>query len=201
MNLFSDCAAASGNLPKLTNSSPPGFRLLRLVAWFLIPVASCTAAPHDLDQPFGSGVGASSVSFAGLSSKVDALAVQSDGKIILAGTLQSTATSRGLVLARLLANGTLDTSFGSGGVTGFIPTETNAVECAAVIVQPDGKILVGGSRFTSSTGWDYQLVRYLASGQIDTGFGSSGFVLVNSTSSAGCKRACSVQVAPLPVKT
>jgi hypothetical protein len=103
-------------------SSNPGLhsaKLWRRLAWLFLPLANAAAAPHDLDQPFGGGVGAS---------------------------------SRGLVLARLLANGTLDTSFGSGGFTGFIPTDTNAVECAAVIVQPDGKILSAGFAGTANAG-------------------------------------------------
>ena len=71
---------------------------------------------------------------------VNAMALQSDGKIIIGGafvTVGSAATAR-LYIARLNADGSLDTAFD--------PKADSAVN--AIVVQPDGKILVGGA-FTS----------------------------------------------------
>jgi uncharacterized delta-60 repeat protein len=90
-------------------------------------------------------------------------------------------------VARFNANGTLDTSFGTGGQASaefFAPPMQGAQEFArAVLVQPDGKILVAGSarqgqiRFAPIQG---ALARFNVNGTLDTSFGTGGKILSSS---------------------
>jgi uncharacterized delta-60 repeat protein len=100
----------------------------------------------------------------GFNSQVYVMAMQSDGKIIAAGNFtnyNSPANSQ-FRIVRLLSNGSRDTSFNIGrGADGIIET---------VLIQPDGKILVGG-RFTTFDGnLTPKLVRLNSDGSIDTTF-------------------------------
>ncbi len=101
---------------------------------------------------------------------------QSDGKLlILSRTLQPTGSGiYEVLLARLNADGTTDTSFGVNGVVetivGTPGSTTNLAQDMQVL--PDGKILVAGHR--SALGRDVFLIRYLQSGTVDASFGSGG---------------------------
>jgi uncharacterized delta-60 repeat protein len=142
-----------------------------------------------LDTTFGSG-GQASAGFVG-GEGLQGIALQPDGKIIWVGSQNTPGfTPFGtfeFAVARFNANGTLDTSFGSGGqasVEFFAPPMQGAQEFArAVLVQPDGKILVAGSarqgqiRFAPIQG---ALARFNANGTLDTSFGTGGTVLSNS---------------------
>ncbi len=103
----------------------------------------------------------------------NALAIQPDGKIILAGGSLNANFDFGLV--RYNANGTLDGSFGAGGK---VMTDLRGAEDwgAAVLRQPDGKIIVAGHS-SNGANTDFALVRYNgADGSLDTSFGSGGKV-------------------------
>jgi uncharacterized delta-60 repeat protein len=142
-----------------------------------------------LDTTFGSG-GLASTGFAGGESGTG-VALQPDGKIIWVGSQGNPSFPAGgtfsFAVARFTANGTLDTSFGTGGqasVEFFAPPMQGAQEFArAVLVQPDGKILVAGSarqgqiRFAPIQG---ALARFNANGTLDTSFGTGGKILSSS---------------------
>ncbi|GAB3862089.1 hypothetical protein GCM10028822_42420 [Hymenobacter terrigena] len=103
---------------------------------------------------------------------ISALAVQPDGKILL-GSEHGLSFYNGVPvqgLVRLNADGSLDTSFSSGGAgwQGYI---------RSLAVQPDGKILVGGSLYASFNGQPtHGLIRLLPSGALDTSFNTgTGF--------------------------
>ena len=108
-----------------------------------------------------------------------AVAIQPDGKIVVAG--QSTdatgAAMNGIVAERFTASGSPDGSFGSGGIARAL-TGDSAAAGDAVVRQPDGKIVVGGSgTITSGTDAGYQgaaLVRFNSNGSLDGGFASGG---------------------------
>jgi uncharacterized delta-60 repeat protein len=142
-----------------------------------------------LDTTFGAG-GLASTGFTG-GEGLEGIALQPDGKIIWVGSQNTPGfTPFGtfeFAVARFNANGSLDTSFGSGGrasVEFFAPPMEGAQEFAhAVLVQPDGKILVAGSarqgqiRFAPIQG---ALARFNANGTLDTSFGTGGTVLSSS---------------------
>jgi uncharacterized delta-60 repeat protein len=106
---------------------------------------------------------------------------------------EGTASNGGAAFAviRFNANGTVDQTFGTGGVA--TATFGNAVQSAqAVLVQPDGKILVGGQvLFGGRPPRDIGgLARFNSNGSIDTTFGSGGQEPVpNSNSRRGRRRA------------
>jgi uncharacterized delta-60 repeat protein len=97
--------------------------------------------------------------------------LQADGKLVVVGPEKAaTAVPLNLAVTRLNNNGTVDTSFGTDGVTvTTLNTATNSA--GAVTLQPDGKILVAGS---SAGGFQMGVVRYLPGGQADPTFGSAG---------------------------
>ncbi len=102
------------------------------------------------------------------------LAMQADGKVVLVGTTYNYQNSD-IVVVRYNADGSLDTGFGTGGqvITTFGGMTNNA---NSVVIQPDGKILLGGSTATGASGVDFALVRYNPDGSLDTGFGTGGKV-------------------------
>jgi len=97
--------------------------------------------------------------------------VQSDNKILVGGAFTSWATSGGSVsingLARLNANGTLDTTFNTALGTGI-----NTGQVSAIAVQSDGSIIFGGY-FTSFNGTTCEIARISSSGTFDTSFNTN----------------------------
>ncbi|HEY9662966.1 MAG TPA: DUF4347 domain-containing protein, partial [Allocoleopsis sp.] len=86
---------------------------------------------------------------------------QADGKVVVVGVSDTTFD-----LARYNSDGTLDTSFGSGGKTS-IPSSGSSVFDAAVTLQTDGKIVAVGNG---------TIARYNINGTLDNTFGTSGIV-------------------------
>lgn len=129
----------------------------------LVAAPAASAAPGDLDPSFGSG-GSVRLLTSEEKAAIRSVAVQPDSKIVLAG---GEVPGNAIVL-RLLPNGELDPSFGTGGkVTTVVP---GGCEARAVAIQPDGKIVVAGSANGALT-FDFFIARYLPSGAPDPGFG------------------------------
>jgi uncharacterized delta-60 repeat protein len=109
-----------------------------------------------------------------------AVAVQHDGKIVVAGTTESETSGQDFALVRYTADGALDASFGEGGVvvTSFTDDSDTAY---ALVLQDDGKIVVGGgaNQGSSSSGTDFALARYLEDGRLDESFGTAGKVVTS----------------------
>ena len=132
--------------------------------------------------------------------------VLSGGKILVAGAsgqTQSSGAARLLVaVLRYNSNGTLDTSFGTGGSVRTALGGDHG-EGDAIAVQADGKIVVAASIFSSDfTGKGIALVRYTALGALDTTFGGGGNGIVTAPiigdASDTTAAALAVQPAPLP---
>lgn len=130
------------------------------------------AAAGDLDTTF-SADGKLRTTFGVKSELATDVAIQPDGKIVVAGhTFNGVETD--FALARYLSDGQLDTSFSGDGkqVTDIAGRNDNAY---AVAIQSDGKIVVAGE--TGGGGvTDFALVRYLSDGQLDTTFSGDGKV-------------------------
>jgi uncharacterized delta-60 repeat protein len=102
------------------------------------------------------------------------LMIQPDGMILVAG-FSFNGSNDDFALVRYNSNGSLDTDFGVGGkVTTGIGSSDE--ESSSLALQPDGKIVVGGSSYNSSTDYDFALIRYNSNGSLDTGFGNGGKV-------------------------
>jgi uncharacterized delta-60 repeat protein len=144
----------------------------------------------SLDTSFGSG-GKVTTDFGSNQAPGLAVALQSDGKIVVAGLTQTNDSN--FALARYDTNGTLDTSFGSGGkvTTDFSGSEDQAF---AVAIQSDGKIIAAGHSFSSSTSADFALARYNTDGALDTSFGAGGKVTTDFSGSADNAHAVAIQL-------
>ncbi len=131
------------------------------LAW-AAPTDPAGASPGAVDQGFGNG-GVVQTDVSGLDIGVDVL-VQPDGKAITIGFADDIG-----VLLRHRPDGTLDPTFGVGGVVRTAPGSFPA----AGVLQPDGKIVVVGSNLELD---DVLVFRYLPSGAPDPSFGTGGVV-------------------------
>src|SRR5262249_13282425 len=132
----------------------------------------------SLDTSFGDG-GIVTTTFPEGSYAFD-VALQSDGKIVAAGTVfvdfnPGESSNTDFALARYNPDGTPDATFGNGGQvsTDFVGMEDDAF---SVLIQPDGKIIAVGSANDPATFYDFAAVRYLSDGTVDTTFGVAGKV-------------------------
>ncbi len=125
----------------------------------------------SLDNTFGTG--GKVISPIGSSDDVgQAIALQPDGKIVVAGTCWN-GSDGDLCVARLEANGATDYGFGFGGKV-VTPFGSSYDYGYAIALQPDGKIVVAGACSTTASGYNFCLVRYRAIGALDPGFGPVG---------------------------
>jgi uncharacterized delta-60 repeat protein len=131
-----------------------------------------------LDQSFN-GTGKIVITPSVGNALVRSVVVQPDGKTVLAG-VGSNGLNFDIILARLNADGTLDEGFAAAGL--LVKTVGPAHDQAyGVAIQADGKIVVGGYYNTPSSA-DTVVLRFLANGDPDPGFGVNG-VAIHSFSS------------------
>ncbi|MBI5778897.1 MAG: hypothetical protein HZA49_05520 [Planctomycetes bacterium] len=109
-----------------------------------------------------------------------ALALQADGKMVVAGNAWNGANDN-FTLARYNTNGSLDTTFDTDGI---VTTTIGSSDCyaQAITLQADGKILVAGYAYNGADN-DFALARYTITGTLDTTFGISGVVTTTIGSS------------------
>ncbi len=153
----------------------------KIGANFVIALAQYTSSGAP-DSTFGSG-GIVTTPVGSLDADAAALAVQTGGKIVVAGLAGSAASQIwDVALLRYNADGSPDTTFGGGDgiVTTDIGSSSNYAN--AVALQADGKIVVAGNAFVNSFAGtsDIAVLRYNTDGSLDTGFGNpNGYVTTN----------------------
>ncbi len=135
-------------------------------------------ADGTLDATFGTG-GVATTDFFGSTDRANRVLLQPDGKIVLAGHAAVVLGENDFAVARYLADGQLDPSFGSGGVaTANIAGATDLASAAAL--QADGAIvLTGRVAATGGADPDVGLVRFDAGGQLDPSFDGDGIVRID----------------------
>src|SRR5262249_55680148 len=153
-----------------------------LVAW---NPQLAQAADGALDPTFGRG-GKVKTDFHRSNDLADGMALQPDGKVVVAGIsfIGISAAGGDFAVARYNTDGTLDSSFGVGGkvTTDFGLTD----QASSVVVQPDGKIIVAGGTFLNfPADGQFALARYNSDGSLDISFGVGGLVRT-SFGSSGC---------------
>jgi len=130
---------------------------------------------------FGSGTGKVTTPFGTGSDQAFAVALQSDGKIVVAGTTRSQGKSD-FAVARYNSDGSLDeTNFGNGTGKVTLSIGSDDAIAYAVAIQPaDGKIVVAGVA-SNAENTDFALARFNSDGTIDdTGFGAgTGMVMTD----------------------
>ncbi len=136
------------------------------------------AIRHNANGTLDVGFGTSGVVITAVGTSYDyvnGLALQPDGKLVLAGACYVGATNIDFCAVRYNANGTLDSSFGTGGkITTAIGTGDDIA--TAIAVQPDGKLVLSGSCF-GAVSMDFCAARYNTNGTLDTTFNGSGKVI------------------------
>jgi len=158
-----------GRIVMVGNHTPPGspvdvFVLARFNPW---------TYPRVLDSSFGTGGWVKTDVVHG-HDVARAVAIQPDGKIVVAGS-----SSGQTVVARYNPSGSLDSGFAPGGADGdgiaSFDLGTGADYAAAVALLPGGKILLGG---TTESGGDFDLavLRLNADGSLDSSFDGDGIV-------------------------
>jgi uncharacterized delta-60 repeat protein len=130
------------------------------------------------DRSFGKGGKViTDVSAANLNDNAFDLALQEDGRIIACGFIFDRTTGGDTALVRYNTDGSLDTSFGTGGKVIINLSPINGHDHAyQVAIQPDNKIVAVGNVNNGSTGRDFAVIRLNADGSLDTSFGKGGIV-------------------------
>jgi uncharacterized delta-60 repeat protein len=135
----------------------------------------------SLDTGFG-GSGIVITNFGTTGSYAFDVALQSDGKIVVAGTHfvafqpSEQSSNTNFALVRYNGDGSLDTGFGDLG--GGTSTDFNGGndDAFSILVQPDGKLVAVGSAISQTDYYDFAAARYNANGSLDSGFGTGGKV-------------------------
>src|SRR5712671_6649117 len=105
----------------------------------------------------------------GQTTSANGLAVQGDGRIVFVGRANG-SPNPSWVIGRTLDDGSLDGTFGTGGIT-VIAGQASYAEADDVAIDPQGRIITTGR---DANGFNVR--RLLANGAIDTTFGTSGLV-------------------------
>ena len=132
----------------------------------------------SLDSSF-SGDGKQTVAF-DLSSNVrdvaGAVAIQSDGKIVVVGTAERSSGNSDFAVARLKSDGTLDNTFSGDGkqIVAFDLGDDRDDEANDVAIQSDGKIVVVGTARRGVSDTDFAVARLNANGILDNSFSGDG---------------------------
>ncbi|HET9447064.1 MAG TPA: Calx-beta domain-containing protein, partial [Steroidobacteraceae bacterium] len=157
---------------------------------FDFAVVRLTAA-GVLDTTFDSD-GRTTADVAGELDQAHAVALQSNGAIVLAGAVRPDRSDPDDVgLARFTANGALDTTFGSGG-TVHISYADDSDQADDLALQADGKIVIAGNALVGST-TDFLIARLNADGSRDVVATKEIDVRFARGSEPGIERAVSVE--------
>jgi len=141
----------------------------------LVLFASASFAQGGLDSSFGPG-GMVTTFFGGDGLNGDeahSVVVQKDGKLVVGGSTTNLDETKDFALARYNGNGTLDTTFGTGGKVKTTFADIDYV--AALALQSDGKIVAAGMTIVNFSPM-FAVARYNSNGTLDPTFGTGGKV-------------------------
>lgn len=154
---------------------------LRMVAFAVAMTASAAwATPGDLDPGFGLD-GRALVAFGPGVAQARAMARFADGRLVLAGSSGADLHDDHCAITVLTEDGVPDPSFGDDGRLEIDLDPARMNTCMSVAVQPDGRIVLAGSRDpgTSAGTSDFVVMRLHADGSFDEGFSDNGYAFVN----------------------
>jgi len=129
------------------------------------------AAGGTLDPAFGNNGIVSTPNTSAI-----AAALQSDGKLVIAGSIATTQNPQQGGLLRYDTIGNLDPNFGTGGEVAIAVGSSNAAAAFAVAIQPDGKILAA-----APANLDLEVFRFNTNGRPDTTCGNNGAVAIEAS--------------------
>ena len=132
-----------------------------------------------LDLSFGNnGITLTDYSYNGVDNYSYASALQADGKIILGG-FSINNLHHNMTFVRYLPDGTLDNTFGNGGIKVLLFGGSEDY-LKDLVIQADGKIIaVGYTTYTNSTNTQITVTRLNTDGSLDNSFNANGMTLIN----------------------
>jgi uncharacterized delta-60 repeat protein len=142
----------------------------------------------DLDESFGNN-GIVITDVTGGNDFSYAAVIQPNGHVVLTGYSSFT---HDIFLCRYDTLGYLDPTFGSGGIVST-DAGTESDYASAMALQPDGKLVVGGTINDGGSNTEAVILRYLSDGTMDTAFGNSGSVVLGIGAMHEIVRAVMVQ--------
>lgn len=128
-------------------------------------------ADGSVDETFANN-GRATVNLGHLYDTGKSVAIQDDGKIVVAGSFLSVGYGFKMCAVRFNSDGTLDNTFASNGVDSIV-AGSGSCQANAVALQDDGKIVLAGSS-TDGYNLDFTIVRLNADGSLDNNFGTGG---------------------------
>ena len=134
----------------------------------------------DLDLTFNV-VGNRSISLGGQIMNIKSVSVQLDNKIIVSGSI-SNGTNTDLAVARLNANGTLDTTFDTDGI--FTYNSSTIDNGFSHKIQSNGKIVIVGDTGATTGTKNFIILRINSNGTLDTSFNSTGINITDFASTS-----------------
>ena len=145
---------------------------------------NAVSSPNAAPFPFSGGLPDASFDVDGIvttdinngENSAQAVAVQPDGKIIVAGYARNSLNNDDFAAVRYNPNGSPDPTFGNGGIA-LTPIGAGDEQAFAVAVQPDGKILLAGYSFVGAT-TDAAVIRLNSNGTPDSTFSDDGMMTV-----------------------
>lgn len=144
---------------------------LILIAFLIVSGTGIRAGTVSLDTSFN-GTGYQIQGFGATGGIAEGIVVQADGRIVIGGWTTENFGPIDFGAIRFGANGILDNSFSGDGkvTTNLSPFDT----ARSVLLQPDGKILLCGERYSGNTNNDFAISRYLPDGTLDNSFDGNG---------------------------
>jgi uncharacterized delta-60 repeat protein len=143
---------------------------------FILLYSQIYSQSGSLDLTFSSD-GKATASFGSGDDFANAIAYQTDGKIVVAGK-SFNGTDYDVAILRYNANGILDNTFSQDGKQ-TTPVGTLDDDAEALIIRPNGKIVIAGATLISGFNNDFVLVQYNSDGTIDNNFGIDGIVKID----------------------
>jgi uncharacterized delta-60 repeat protein len=154
-----------------------------ILAAILVGLSTVAGAYDGASDPSWNGNGIATWGDPGTVSRGRGIAVQCDGKVVVAGVTNVGGDPSDLMVARFNPDGGLDTSFASAGIFTVSPGSLGAAGWD-VAVQPDGKIVVVGYSAEALVGASFLVVRLTPAGVLDSGFSGDGVQTFNFGSQA-----------------
>jgi uncharacterized delta-60 repeat protein len=143
---------------------------MTVVLFTLVASPAWAAVDGSLDATFDTD-GMLRTDIGGALDQAQGVAIQSNGKIVAAGYAY-TGSYNDFAVVRYNTDGSLDTTFGTGGKV-TTPIGVTDDQAEAVAIQSNGKIVVAGSSLNGSD-YDFAVVRYNTDGSLDTTFDGDG---------------------------
>jgi uncharacterized delta-60 repeat protein len=170
-----------------------------VAALVLLLAASALAAAGALDTSFSQdGKRVASFDNGSSDDRANAVAIQSDGRIVAVGESVQFVSGYDFAAMRFKANGQLDASFSGDGkrAVSFFSNLSSGDKARAVAIQPDGKIVMAGFANKSGTDDDFAIVRLKPDGSLDDSFSGDGRRLLAFNEGAGSDGANAVAIQP-----